>query len=143
MTKTKAIAILQRHGFDLTSSQTFVPYRADILHPLTGNHLHGRIYEDSMCINNDLEDNSKYLWFNFVHGSSASTDFEKTVEKLEHEIKNYEEIMRNKRVENVKQYFKAQDLKRLRRDELLSSVKRGEHLSREEQRELSAMCYTI
>lgn len=54
-----------------------------------------------------------------------------------------ERAMRQHRVDRVKQYFKEQELKRLRRNELITSIDRGEHLSREELRELSAMGYAI
>jgi hypothetical protein len=117
-------------------------YRADIRHPVTGSHLHGRIYEDSLNINPTLKAYRADLWFNFGQGSS-STSFVSAVEKLADELKHYDEILRNKMVENVRKYFKEQDLKRHRRDELLSRIERGDHLTREEQRELSAMGYTI
>lgn len=62
-------------------------------------------------------------------------------------IADYSEVeedeLRKKRVANVRRYFKEQDLKRQRRNELISCLDRGEHLSREELRELSAMGYTI
>lgn len=132
MTKTKAISILQRHGFELKSPlMTTILYQADILHPVTGSHLHGRIYEDSLYINRTLEPNKAPRWFNFGQGST-STAFAIAVEQLAEELNRYEETLRNKRVENVKQYFKSQELKRVRRNDLISIVKRVEHLSREE-----------
>lgn len=142
MTKTKAIEILKQHGFELTYPPTTLTYHADILHPVTDSVILGRIYEDSMYIKRILKEDSAYLWFNFREGAS-STSFVSAVEKLESELKHYEERIRRKRVESIRMYFKERDLKRLRRDELLSSLNRGEHLSREEQRELSAMGYTI
>lgn len=143
MKQEEAKSILKWHGFEITNPQKTRTYHADILHPVTGSHIHGGIYENSLYINPSLEVNSQYLWFNFVDNESTPTAFEKTVEKLEEELKRYEETMRSKRVESIIRYFKERDLKRLRLNELLSSVKRGEHLSREELRELSAMGYTI
>jgi hypothetical protein len=73
-----------------------------------------------------------------------------TVERLEVQIgrlfdtpRRWEERLRESRINRVRKYFKSRELKRQRHDELISRLKRGEHLSREEQRELSAMGYTI
>lgn len=105
MTKTKAIAILRQHGFELTNPPTTRSYQADIRHPVTGSQIHGRIYEDSLNINATLKAYRADLWFNFGQGSS-STSFSNAVEKLADELKHYDEILRNKRVENVRKYFK-------------------------------------
>ena len=55
----------------------------------------------------------------------------------------YTETLRQERIANVKQYFKERELKRRRHAELILSLERGEHLSREELQELSVMGYTI
>lgn len=55
---------------------------------------------------------------------------------------DFESDKRKLRADNVRKYFRERELKRLRRNELIASLERGEHLSREELRELSAMGYT-
>lgn len=105
MTKTKAIAILQQHGFEITTTQTPRSYLAEIRHPATGTHILGRIYEDSMYIKCTLNPNRAPQWFNFGQGSSSRA-FDSAVEKLAEELKHYEETLRHERVENVRKYFK-------------------------------------
>ena len=104
MTRTKAIKILQLHGFEFTSPPTARSYHADIHHPVTGSHIYGRIYKDSMNIQPTLKAGVEDLWFNFGEGS-RSIVFERAVVKLEEEIKHYDEILRQERVESIKKYF--------------------------------------
>ena len=109
MTRTKAMKILERHGFVLQSE--LQKYDAlTIVHPMTGSMIIGRIYSESLYIN--LNGNSKStIWFNFGTGAS-STAFEKSVDKLADELKHYDEILRQERVESVQRYFNVRKQKR-------------------------------
>ena len=78
-----------------------------------------------------------YDWMENMDGVKAA------LEELKDSAVRYDSYQRETRKLNVKLYFKEQELKKLRRNELISSLERGEHLSREELRELSAMGYTL
>lgn len=107
-----------------------------------------------------IYDDSVYVAQNYPslnHGTSQEyADTPKTIVMFTHPIKMVEQAIdflldspsridketREKRIKNIRKYFQERELKRLRRNELIASLERGEHLSREELRELSAMGYT-
>jgi len=80
----------------------------------------------------------------FVYYRMENMDgVKKALEELKDSAARYDRDLRERRKLNVKMYFKEQELKKMKRRELISSFKRGEHLSREELRELSAMGYAL
>ena len=109
MTKTKAIKILQRYGFELHPE--LQKYIAEtIRHPMTDGRIHGRIYSDSIQLQLKLE-KPDTMWFNLSQGSS-SKDFERRVADLSEELKHYDEILRRERVQSIKKYFNDRKLRR-------------------------------
>ena len=68
---------------------------------------------------------------------------ETLLQDLSTSAQRYEQSLRDEKIKKVQQYFKERELKKLRYNELIKSYRSGEHLSREELRELSAMGYTL
>ena len=86
----------------------------------------------------------------YANTTRSNVKFTKDLKTLEDAIdflldspRRLDRETRDKRVENVRKYFQERELKRLRHNELIARLERGEHLSREELRELSMIGYTI
>lgn len=139
MKQEEAKGILKWHGFEV-DEMDLIWYKSDRVGDLAGALVTLADYIPSM-IDADYKSVNKTI-IN-INGSYIVPRIEDQINRLYDTQNRWEEHLRESRLNRVKQYFKEQELKRLRRNELISSIERGEHLSREELRELSAMGYAI
>lgn len=139
LSRAECIYLLEKAGMVVEEENVALnTYRDRILY--NGERV-GTVYYDSVSLS------PHYL---SINDSSVTVQYkaEDAVKRLEIEIErivnyDFESEKRKLRADTVRKYFQERELKRLRRNELIASLERGEHLSREELRELSAMGYTI
>lgn len=138
LSRAECIYLLEKAGMKVEEENIGLnAYRDRIFY--NGDRV-GTVYYDSVSLS------PHYL---SIENDSVTVMYkaEDAVERLKIEIDrivnyDFESDRRKLRADNVRKYFREHELKRLRRNELIASLERGEHLSREELRELSAMGYT-
>ncbi len=138
LTRAECIYLLEKAGMVVEEENVALnTYRDRIFY--NGDRV-GTVYYDSVSLS------PKYM---SINDSSVTVQYkaEDAVKRLKIEIDrivnyDFESDKRKLRADNVRKYFRERELEALRRNELIASLERGEHLSREELRELSAMGYT-
>lgn len=138
LSRAECIYLIEKAGMEVKEEEVSLnAYRDRIFYD--GERV-GTVYYDSVSLSPHYDYDDSPVTIQYKEENAVER-----LEKALNLIVNYdaESEKRKLRADNVRKYFKEQELKQLRRNELIASLERGEHLSREELRELSMMKYTI